>query len=73
MELLKQFHLVYNFAKQRKGAFLMNNFIYENRTKVIFGKGGVKEYLRYLLGNYGDTVMLAYGGGSIKKTAYTMR
>ena len=45
----------------------MNNFIYENRTKVIFGKGGVKEYLRYLLGNYGDTVMLAYGGGSIKK------
>lgn len=45
----------------------MNNFIYKNKTKVIFGKGGVKEYLRYLLGNYGDTVMLAYGGGSIKE------
>ena len=23
----------------------MNNFIFENKTKVYFGKGGVKEYL----------------------------
>ena len=45
----------------------MNNFIYENKTKVIFGRGGVKEYLRCMLGRYGDTVMLACGGGSIKK------
>ena len=45
----------------------MNNFIYENKTKVYFGKGGVKEYLRCLLKHYGDTVMLAYGGGSVKK------
>ena len=45
----------------------MNNFIFENGTKVIFGKGCVKEYLRCLLEHYGDTVMLAYGGGSIKK------
>ena len=39
----------------------MNNFIFENKTKVYFGKGGVKEYLGSLLGNYGETVMLAYG------------
>ncbi len=45
----------------------MNNFIFENRTKVYFGKGGVKEYLGCLLDHYGDTVMLAYGGGSIKR------
>lgn len=45
----------------------MNNFIYENKTKVYFGQGGVKEYLRCLLGHYGETVMLAYGGGSIKR------
>lgn len=45
----------------------MNNFIYENKTKVYFGKGGVKEYLANVIKNYGDTVMLAYGGGSIKK------
>ena len=45
----------------------MNNFIFENKTKVYFGKGGVKEYLGCLLDRYGDTVMLAYGGGSIKQ------
>ncbi len=45
----------------------MNNFIFENKTKVYFGKGGVKEYLGCLLDRYGDTVMLAYGGGSIKR------
>lgn len=45
----------------------MNNFIFENKTKVYFGKGGVKEYLGCLLDHYGDTVMLAYGGGSIKR------
>lgn len=45
----------------------MNNFVFENKTKVYFGKGGVKEYLGGLLKNYGDTVMLAYGGGSIKR------
>lgn len=45
----------------------MNNFIYENRTKVYFGRGGVKEYLAALLDNYSGTVLLAYGGGSVKK------
>lgn len=44
----------------------MNNFIFENATKVFFGKGCVKEYLACLSKDYGDTVMLAYGGGSIK-------
>ena len=44
----------------------MNNFIYENKTKVYFGQGCVKEYLTCLLKNYGQNVMLAYGGGSIK-------
>ena len=29
----------------------MNNFIFENKTKVYFGKGGVKEYLGSLLVN----------------------
>ncbi|MDE5985545.1 MAG: iron-containing alcohol dehydrogenase [Eubacterium sp.] len=45
----------------------MNNFIFENSTKAIFGKGCVKEYLACLLSHYGETVMLAYGGGSIKR------
>lgn len=45
----------------------MNRFIYENKTTVYFGRGGVKEHLGALLKNYGDTVMLAYGGGSIRQ------
>ena len=45
----------------------LKNFIFENKTKVYFGKGGVQEYLGCLLKNYGGTVMLAYGGGSIRR------
>lgn len=45
----------------------MNNFIFENSTKAIFGQGCVKEYLGCLAGRYGPNVMLAYGGGSIKR------
>ena len=44
----------------------MNDFIFENKTKVYFGRNGVKKYLGGILQNYGSTVMLAYGGGSIK-------
>lgn len=50
-----------------KGCVLVNNFIFENSTKVYFGKGCVKEYLSCLLKPYGDTVLLAYGGGSIRR------
>ncbi len=45
----------------------MNNFIFENATKIYFGKGCVKEYLTSLATSYGQTVMLAYGGGSVKR------
>ncbi len=45
----------------------MNNFIYENPTKVFFGKGCVNEYLKCLTNAYGNTIMVAYGGGSIKR------
>ena len=45
----------------------MNNFIFENSTKVFFGKGCVKEYLSCWAGKFGERVLLAYGGCSIKK------
>lgn len=45
----------------------MNNFIFENTTKVYFGKGCVKEYLACLTGKYGQNIMFCYGKGSIKK------
>lgn len=44
-----------------------NNSIFENKTKVYFGRGCVKEYLRCLKEDYGDTVMLACGGGSVRE------
>ena len=56
----------YRKKNGQRGYVMMNNFIFENKTKVYFGKGGVKEYLGGLLANSGETVMLAYGGGSIK-------
>ena len=45
----------------------MNNFIFENSTKVCFGKGCVKEFLACKLKNYGSNILLAYGGNAIKK------
>ena len=45
----------------------MNNFIFENSTKVYFGKGCVKEFLACKINDYGKNVMLAYGTSSIKK------
>lgn len=45
----------------------MNNFIFENQTKVYFGKHAVKEHLSSILQNYGENVLLGYGSGSIKK------
>lgn len=44
----------------------MNNFIYENSTKVYFGAGCVKEFLTSLVKEF-DIVMLAYGQGSVKR------
>ena len=44
----------------------MNNFIYENRTKVYFGRGCVKEFLTCLVKDY-DTIMMGYGQGSVKR------
>ena len=45
----------------------MNSFVYKYPVNVYFGEGCVKQHLTTLLGGYGKTVMLAYGGGSVKK------
>lgn len=45
----------------------MQSFIYEYATKVYFGEGAVKEHLKEAVSGYGEKVMLAYGGGSVKK------
>ena len=45
----------------------MENCIYSYPTKVYFGKGAAGENLKTILSGYGPNVLLAYGGGSIKK------
>ena len=45
----------------------MENFVYECPTKVCFGKGAAKAHLPGILSACGPSVLLAYGGGSIKK------
>lgn len=45
----------------------MNTFTYEYPVKVYFGEGAAEEHLKAELSKVGKTVLLAYGGGSIKK------
>ncbi|MBR1688720.1 MAG: iron-containing alcohol dehydrogenase [Prevotella sp.] len=45
---------------------MQGNFTYYNPTKLYFGDDSLK-FLRDELKNYGPTVMLSYGGGSIKR------
>ena len=45
---------------------MLGNFSYKNATKLYFGDDSLK-YLNDELPKYGKTVMLIYGGGSVKK------
>lgn len=45
----------------------MNKFTFTYPTRVYFGEGSAAQAFSAELGKVGETVMLAYGGGSIKK------
>ena len=45
----------------------MQNFDYMTPTRLIFGKGVVDEKLAEVMSEFGNKVLLTYGGGSIKK------
>jgi len=45
----------------------MNEFTFSYPIKVYFGEGAAKKALAVELGKVGKTVMLAYGGGSVKR------
>ena len=45
----------------------MNEFVFTYPTKVYFGKNSLEKALQAELNRYGKTVMLAYGGASLKK------
>ena len=44
----------------------MQNFDYQTPTRLIFGKGVVKQ-LPDVMEQFGKKILLTYGGGSIKK------
>lgn len=46
---------------------IMQKFVYEYATKVYFGEGAAREHLAEAVSGYEKNVMLAYGGGSVKK------
>jgi len=58
--------------KKKKGNSMLGNFSYANATKLYFGADSLK-YLKGELEKYGKTVMLVYGGGSIKKNGIYAR
>lgn len=45
---------------------MIDNFTYNTPTKLVFGKGVIKE-LPEVMAGFGKNVLLTYGGGSIKK------
>ncbi|MFR1479988.1 MAG: iron-containing alcohol dehydrogenase [Hydrogeniiclostridium mannosilyticum] len=45
----------------------MNNFTFSYPTRVYFGEGSAAQAFSAELGKVGETVMLAFGGGSVKK------
>lgn len=45
----------------------MKNFDYQTPTRLVFGQGVVNEKLANIMNRYGKRVLVAYGGGSIKR------
>ena len=45
----------------------MDNFVFDNYTKIIFGKK-TEETVGEEIKKYGSKILLHYGGGSIKKS-----
>ena len=45
---------------------MIENFVFQNTTKVYFGKGQIRNLSREAA-NYGKKVLVVYGGGSIKR------
>lgn len=51
---------------------IMENFMFYTPTEIYFGKGQI-ENLETILNRYGKNVLLAYGGGSIKKMVFMIK
>lgn len=51
----------------KESEIIMDNFVFDNATKIFFGKDQIKK-LPGLLMPFGKNVLLVYGGGSIKRS-----
>ena len=49
----------------------MNNFIFQNPTKLIFGKGQIARLAKELPKN--GKILVTFGGGSVRRMAFTTR
>ena len=68
MEIIKEIYQQQQTRREQgKERIIMKKFVYEYATKVYFGEGAVKEHLAAAVSGYGQNIMLAYGGGSVKK------
>ena len=45
----------------------MDNFVFQNPTKIYFGKGSIS-HLSEELQHYGKKILLTSGGGSVKRS-----
>lgn len=52
--------------EEKEELIYMENFSFQNPTKLIFGKGQI-EQLKEEIPRYGKKILLVYGGGSIKR------
>lgn len=52
--------------KFQKGMNALNDFTYQNKTKIVFGKNSENQ-LPQLIKKYGSKILLVYGGESIKE------
>lgn len=50
----------------QRGVITMNEYIYYNPTRLVFGKGQIRA-LKDELSRFGNKVLVVYGGGSIKR------
>lgn len=56
---------LYTYDCQGLRSYLMQNFIFQNTTKLVFGKGQIASLSQFVAP--GTKLMLTFGGGSVKK------
>ena len=49
----------------------MNNFIYHNPTKLVFGKGQIARLGKLIPAD--KKIMITFGGGSVRRNGVTIR